>query len=309
MDKQYEQYCLADPLFYDSLNNVKDLKDLKDQNGANGQRRREFAAAWRALPSGWRRERFGEWVVSIPPGPRPAIPAQGWKIHVAACLDNAEDMIDRVWRYCVPRAVSFKFLCGRTAVLMRNAKYSPRHSSGKVITIYPRDEEAFELICAELDAALDGAPGPYILSDLRYGAGPLYVRYGAFSQRFCTDSRGRLVGAIEHPSGTLVPDLRAPVFTTPDWVELPGFLAPHLAARNAATLADVPYQVTEALHFSNGGGVYVATDKRTGDRVIRGESYQGAYCTASSRRWREPYSWTCNRTLGFRLLAVPSTAR
>ena len=269
MDKEYEQYCLADPLFYDSMNNVKDLKSLQ---GVSDQRLREFTAASQALPSGWRRERFGEWVVSVPPGPRPAIPEQGWKIHVAACLDNAEDSINRVWEYCVPREVSFKFLCSRTAVLMRNAKYSPRHSSGKVITIYPRDEEACELICAELGAALEGAQGPYILSDLRYGAGPLYLRYGAFSQRFCTDSHGRLVGAIEHPSGTLVPDLRRPVFTIPDWVELPGFLAPHLAARNAGTLTDVPYEVTEALHFSNGGGVYIATDKRSGERVILKEA-------------------------------------
>lgn len=260
MDKQYEQYCLADPLFYDSLNNVRDPEVQK----------REFPVALLPLPAGWRRERFGEWIVSIPPGP--AIPAQGWKIHVAACLDNAEDTIAKVRDYCVPREVSFKFLASRTAVLMRNAKYSPRGSSGKVITIYPRDEAACELILGELDTILGGAPGPYILSDLRYGAGPLYVRYGGFSQRYCTDSRGRLVTAIEDSSGTLVPDTRGPVFMTPDWVTLPAFLAPHLAARNAATLGDVPYEVTDALHFSNGGGVYAATDKRTGERVILKES-------------------------------------
>ena len=32
------------------------------------------------------------------------------------------------------------------------------------------------------------------------------------------------------------PMSRAPVFTFPDWVTLPSFLAPHLAARNAVTL-------------------------------------------------------------------------
>jgi Protein kinase domain len=260
VDKQYEQYCLADPFFYDS--------PIRGNRVSNGQG--DFPVARRALPSGWRRERYGEWIVSIPPGPH--LPAQGWKIHVAACPGNAENTIIRVWDYCVPRELSFKFLPSRIAVLMRNAKYSPRHSSGKVITIYPRDEAACELVLGELDAILAGAPGPYILSDLRYGEGPLHVRYGGFSQRHCTDTRGRLVTAIEDPAGTLVPDPRGPVFTVPDWVTLPEFLAPHLAARNAATIADLPYEVTDALHFSNGGGVYAATDKRTGERVILKEA-------------------------------------
>lgn len=69
-----------------------------------------------------------------------------------------------------------------------------------------------------------------------------------------------------------MPDQRGPVFTVPDWVAVPPFLAPHLAARNSATLADLPYEVTVALHFSNGGGVYTATDKRTGERVILKEA-------------------------------------
>src|SRR5260370_33084751 len=47
-----------------------------------------------------------------------------------------------------------------------NAKYAPRGSSGKAVTIYPSDEGACERILAELDERLDGAPGPYTLSDL-----------------------------------------------------------------------------------------------------------------------------------------------
>jgi serine/threonine protein kinase len=51
-------------------------------------------------------------------------------------------------------------------------------------------------------------------------------------------------------------------------VTLPDFLAPHLAARNAVTVADLPYRIDRVLHFSNGGGIYVATDTRTGERVV-----------------------------------------
>jgi len=66
--------------------------------------------------------------------------------------------------------------------------------------------------------------------------------------------------------------VRGPVFTLPEWVTLPSFLAPHLAARNAVTLKDLPYQIDQALHFSNGGGVYAGTDSRTGDRVVLKEA-------------------------------------
>jgi tRNA A-37 threonylcarbamoyl transferase component Bud32 len=256
VDKQYEQYCLADPIFYDSPRQ-RDPQEL-------------FPISRRPLPKGWGRACQGDWLVNVPPGP--SVPAQGWKIHVSACLDNSDEVITRVWEYCVPRGVSFKFLGSRLAVLMRNAKYASRSASGKAVTIYPADESACERILLELDTELAGAPGPYILSDLRYGAGPLYLRYGGFTERFCLDNRGEMTPAIENPAGDLVPDLRSPVFTMPEWVRLPEFLTPHLDARNSVAVTDLEYDLIGALHFSNGGGVYTATDKGTGERVILKEA-------------------------------------
>ena len=151
---------------------------------------------------------------------------------------------------------------------MRNAKYAPRGGSGKFITIYPADDAELEVILTELGGRLAGQPGPYILSDLRHGDGPLYVRYGGFAERYCQDDRGELVTAIEDASGRLVPDRRGPVFSVPDWVALPSCLAAHLEARKAATIADLPYRIEGALHFSNGGGVYSAVDVHTGDQVV-----------------------------------------
>lgn len=257
MGKQYEQFCVVNRIFYD-----RPIRDHLSEES--------FPISSRPLPPAWRRKWLGNWLVNIPPNT--VIPQQGWKIHVSACLENANDIITTVWDYCTTRKVYFKFLPSEIAVLMRNAKYAPRGSSGKAITIYPADEAALERILVELDELLGGAPGPYILSDLRYGAGPLYVRYGGFAERFCLDSRGELVHAIENPAGELVPDPRPPVFTRPDWVHLPDFLAPHLAARNATTVEGLPCSVEEVLHFSNGGGVYAGTDNRTGERVVLKEA-------------------------------------
>ena len=257
MDKRYELYCLADRRFYDS------------PDGAVA-RNIDFEVSSRPLPPGWERVHGDEWLIYRPPGT--VIPLQGWKVHVSACRHNADDVLAAVWDYCVPRNITFKYLRSRRTLHMRNAKYAPREASGKLVTIYPRDDEQFGVALRELDLLLSGQPGPYILSDLRYGAGPLYVRYGGFTRRHCQNSRGELVPAIEDGSGRLVPDERRPVFSVPAWVELPACLEPHLAARNAVSLAAMPYQLKQALHFSNGGGVYTGTDTRTGEQVVLKEA-------------------------------------
>lgn len=251
MEKQYELYCLKDRLFYDVL---------------DGQESPAFAIAGEPLPAGWQRIRRNEWLVYVPPAGE--IPQQGWKLHVSANHDNAADVLAKVRDHCVPRGISFKHLRSLDVLLMRNAKYATRGASGKLVTIYPRDEKELERIINELGTILEGQSGPYILSDLRIGDGPLYVRYGGFTERHCEDEDGRLVSAIEDGEGRLVPDRRDPVFKVPDWVTVPACIAPHIEARNAVTLAGLPYRVTEALHFSNGGGVYVAEDTRTGERVV-----------------------------------------
>jgi aminoglycoside phosphotransferase len=262
MDKQYEAFCMVDPIFYDALRGSEAKGDARASAG-------EFAAGRRPVPAGWQRERRDDWLVYGPIGAR--LPDQGWKIHVSACLDNAERVLDRVWAYCVARGLSFKFIYGRPALLMRNSKYAPRGSSGKFVTIYPTDDAELELVCKELADLLDGEPGPYILSDLRLDAGPVYVRYGGFAARYCV-SGGQIVAAIADGDGTLVPDRRGPVFSIPDWVTLPAFLEPHLARRNETTTLDLPYQIERVIHFSNGGGLYTAVDTRSGDRVVLKEA-------------------------------------
>lgn len=251
MDKGYELYCLADEVFYDA---------------PPVTRRTDFAITGRDLPEGWEQVFGDEWVVYVPPEQR--APAQGWKVHVTGCAESAERILSGTWEYCVAGGIEFKHLRGPGTLRMRNAKYAPRGASGKLVTIYPADERELERVLTGLGAALDGLPGPYILSDLRIGGGPLHVRYGGFAERRCLDEQGRLVPALENGAGELVPDRRAPVFSVPDWVSPPACLEPHLKARGATTTADLPYRIEKALHFSNGGGVYAATDTRTGARVV-----------------------------------------
>ena len=257
MDDAYTMYCLTDTIFYDSFT----LKATADH---------DFELAQGPVPEGWRRTPSGDWMAYTPP--EPVLPRQGWKIHVSACMDSVEEILAATWEYCIARDIPFKFIRSKEFFFLRNTKYAARGASGKFVTIYPADEAQLEIVLTELGAILAGQPGPYILSDLRWGAGPLYVRYGGFAERYCIGAGGELELALEDENGVLVPDQRGTTFSVPAWVTLPEFLVPHLADRNSTTVEGLPYRIDHALHFSNGGGVYGATHLPTGENVVLKEA-------------------------------------
>lgn len=262
MDKRYEVYALADRHFYET-------PDRLSAEGADSAPL--FGTARREIPEGWDAARIGDWLTLTPldaaGNPLPG-PAQGWKIHASANRANADRIAAIVWDYCVPRRIPFKFVPGPQLLHLRNTKYAGRDTSGKFVTVYPDGEERLHEVLRELGALLEGFEGPYILTDLRWYDGPLYVRYGAFARSFVVDERGSLVPAVRDGAGRLAPDRRAPSFQVPEWVTLPAFLQPHLTARNTTTVGELPYRIEKALHFSNGGGVYAGTDTRDGRKVV-----------------------------------------
>lgn len=250
MDLRYLNFCFADPFFYDSF-----------QSAAPD------SSTWPHVdlpePGGWYRTVENSWVFLAPEDAR--IPDQGWKVHVSVRVADAARALAVTWEYCVARRLAFKFLGSRDVLVTRNLKYADRGGSGKFITIYPPDETTLEQVLIDLNVALSGLTGPYILSDLRWEAGPLYVRYGGFIRQECRDEHDRYVLALRDPDGRLVPDHRPPFFRVPEWVSLPEFLVPQQAALgDGRPPAGFRYRFTSALHFSNGGGVYLA-DEITGE--------------------------------------------
>jgi hypothetical protein len=258
MDRRYEAYCLADPFYYD--------------HPAVGEALTPgYAHTRRPAPDGWSAGPVGDWWRLLPA--RRPLPDQGWKIHVSATPASAPEVLDVLWDRCIGAGLAFKFLRTPGLLFLRNSKYADRGSSGKFAAVYPADESELEHALALLDEHLSGRAGPYILSDLRHRSGPLYVRYGGFAPRRCVDAlTGETVPAIADPDGRLVPDVRGPVFAPPAWAPLPGFLVPDLEARRSASVADLPYRIERALHFSNGGGVYQGTDTRSGETVVLKEA-------------------------------------
>ncbi|MEE2045312.1 serine/threonine protein kinase, partial [Nocardiopsis tropica] len=190
----FEMYTLADPLFFEEPSRL-----------ADGSRHAlvvpaEFSVSALEPPTGWKRTRSGLWQVVAPEDP--SLPEQGWKIHVSATVDGADATCRDVWDYCTGHGIAFKYLLDKNILVAANAKYAARASSGKLLTVYPRDEEELERTLHGLSALVGGRPGPYVLSDLRWDRGPLYVRYGAFRERWCLDAHGSRIPALRAPDGS-----------------------------------------------------------------------------------------------------------
>lgn len=186
--------------------------------------------------------------------------------------DDAPEVLRTVAEICFRRRTAFKFLRSDDALCLTNAKHALRQHSGKFITVYPANDADLAELIDELSVALRGRRSPYILTDLRIGEGPVFVRYGAFRFLTCPGPDGSPVLALHAPDGTLQPDERSPVFTTPPWVIPPSVLAPHLAALEVAVGNDFSYRVREALQFTNAGGIYIGEHSGTGDVVLLREA-------------------------------------
>lgn len=211
------------------------------------------------LPPGWLVRCWGGWEGWTPRDWVPRI--QGWKIHVSTTPACAVETLARTTRICVARGVAFKFLPDMGNLVDSNGKQQDRGSSGKFITIYPRDDEQLHELLDELETALAGQQGPYILSDLRYREAPVYVRYGGIMPLSFADPHDRPISAISSGEPmALVKDRREPRFVVPEGVELPDFLVASYERSRTSTPSRLrDFSGIAPLHFSNAGGVYKAT--------------------------------------------------
>ncbi|WP_163505161.1 class IV lanthionine synthetase LanL [Fodinicola acaciae] len=221
-----------------------------------------------------RTERF--WCYVQPPGHCPRL--QGWKLHVSATLTSAPAVLRQATEVLLSHRAAFKFAKGLEQVAQLNSTRYQRGGSGKVITVYPDDDDHFRLLAEELHKATHGLAGPAILSDRRYRPDSLvHYRYGGFTDQLTRlDIDGSYVPMVVAPDGTWIEDRREPWFSAPSWAPHP---LPHATApvdpprpRGNPVLIGGRFLVAEAIRHSNRGGVYRALDQDTGKRTILKEA-------------------------------------
>ncbi|WP_157537865.1 class IV lanthionine synthetase LanL [Kitasatospora azatica] len=226
----------------------------------------EAVLAERGL-EGWTFNEDKVWCRVTPAGDGGTDRIQGWKLHVSATRLSAPEVLYRVAHVLVPRGVAFKFSRSIRMVEEMTGERYDRAQCGKIIAIYPSDEDQFRELATALDKATAGLPGPAVLNDRPVRPGSLvHYRFGAFRGVPVLTDDGVFEIRVADPDGTPVEDVRKPWFCPPSWAELP-YPAPPKTTKPGALLAD-RFEVRQAIRHSARGGVYKALDHRTGAEVI-----------------------------------------
>lgn len=191
-------------------------------------------------------------------------PQQGLKIHVSCVIDTAIETLRLASKICFENAVAFKCTSTPDDLLRLLCKTSERAVSGKFITVYPTDRDQFKKVISELAEVLEDFPGQDVLSDHRFSENaPVFYRYGAFAGHVFLDETGAIQSGLQTPDGSIIPDTRLPYFELPEWVEDPfaeEFEAGPASEEEEANdfLRNGTYEVVDALHYTNSGGLYLA---------------------------------------------------
>ncbi|MEU4952916.1 class IV lanthionine synthetase LanL [Streptomyces lavendulae] len=240
--------------------------------------------------------------------------AQGWKLHVSATSASAPAVLAKALDVLLREGSAFKFARSLEQVSALNSRATPRGSSGKFITVYPRSDTDAARIALELHRATTGLAGPRILSDQPYAVNSLvHYRYGAFVARQRLSDQGLLVWFYEDPDGNPVEDVRTGRYSPPSWAVSPfpaSVPAPPRTeeAPTGPVLLGGRFSVREAIRHTNKGGVYRGTDAITGAPVVIKEARPHVEADASGsdvRDWLRAEARTLENLAGTGLAPEP----
>ncbi|SEA07935.1 class III lanthionine synthetase LanKC [Alkalimonas amylolytica] len=210
------------------------------------------------LPPTWRLQQDYFWIYARPPSPSEIV--QGWKIHLSATQESAVRILGKVVPVLLAAEVEFKFASDDGILKKLLSKNCSRASSGKFITVYPRDKDQFEQLIQTLAMAVDGEPGPYIFSDTQYkDSSIVFYRYGGFQSLSEKRSRKGRVAQILDDNYHFVEDQRVPHYWRPEFItEVFPQLHEQIQFEEDDELFGGDFVMEGAIKFSNAGGVYQA---------------------------------------------------
>ena len=191
-------------------------------------------------------------------------PVQGWKLHVSATVLDAERVLAAALPVLFAEPVAFKLTSALGVLEWLNAGNGGLSQVGKFITVYPgHDQQAVRLARALQKATAGrGLRGVPIPSDRSLTPGSLvHYRFGAFHSQWIRTPIGEWQPGLRAPTGELVPDHRATVFSAPGWVDDP-FVAAGLAIPPppAAQVLASRYVLIAMIHRSPRGALFLALD-------------------------------------------------
>ncbi|AEV95892.1 class III lanthionine synthetase LanKC N-terminal domain-containing protein [Pediococcus claussenii] len=147
------------------------------------------------------------------------IPREGWKIHISSSLGDAQNIITIIANYCYANNISFKHVRDEALYLENISSEANSAESGKLITIYPQNEQHALKIMSDCTKLLSTMAGPNILSDYQFkNSKNVFFRYGL---NYASKNRNPDTFNLISPKGEKQPDSVQPFPKLPKWIQLP----------------------------------------------------------------------------------------
>jgi hypothetical protein len=136
------------------------------------------------------------------------LPQQGWKIHISAAAVEAGCLLSTVAAILVSAEASFKIARSLDDIVHINSGDAGATMVGKVITVYPLDDDHAARIAQAADRVWPSSRGPEVQTDLHLRPGSaVSLRYGLFrSGPTVVGSSGIHEFALALADGRLVSD-------------------------------------------------------------------------------------------------------
>lgn len=198
---------------------------------------------------------------------------QGWKIHVSSTATEFLESLDAVTSVVRKYDASFKIPRTWHAMLSLTTGAVPLVTTGKMITIYPKQKSDIELetIVNELYRTQNNKLFPPIFTDYQYKDSNIFLRYGSFIEQYVLDDKQEPLLALFDESNVLIPDKRVFGAHTPSFVKVPRFITNYFPKR---TTMQFPLTQPRLLQRSAKGNIYkVLTPK--GPALLK-QGYNGS---------------------------------
>jgi serine/threonine protein kinase len=247
-------YAFLDREYFETIDRYQPGRELIDiVRGIVGE-------SWDVRPGGF-------WTSCTPGGYEYKI--QGWKIHVSGNNSTVVELLKRVVPILAEEAVAFKLCSDLWMMRLSTSKNWPRTGAGKLITIYPSDEEQFKKLIESCYQVTNDLSGPYILTDRPYkDSKVIFYRYGEHTGISKVNAHGVRLHAILSPDGKRVSDDRVPYFRLPTWLTDPFGGGLSASSNKGEVWLKNRYRITSSFRYSSSGGIYGGEDTQTGQQVI-----------------------------------------
>ncbi|MDO6433885.1 lanthionine synthetase LanC family protein [Flavitalea sp. BT771] len=214
---------------------------------------------------------------------------QGWVIHLSAVASQLNDLFQTVIPILVSEKVSFTIPADKeTAMTLLNGGLGIIQL-GKIITVYPDNDELALLIAKKLVAATTAIKGPVIPTDIALG-NVVYTRYSRFHPLLLTDANGNKNEYLYDPAGKLIKDTYSIPFQPPHGINWPFDVLASTVPKKPKTVLNHIYKPLFLLKPDiSKGDVYKGIYVKSLFRVVQCVIKQGRKNMVSDEAGRDVY--------------------